>query len=243
MFYTFWFTLGALMGLIALRQMSLDDPNNWLTPIYTQWAQVGIMFIIFVLLPETPVWCASRGNEERAKASLKKLNRDVPGYDSDYQYKVLVMLHEHERAVAAEQNREAWHSIFRGVDGRRTLAALWAGLSQQLIGLKLFGTFAIYFFQQAGVKDPFNVICITGSVQMATVIFTIFTADYFGRRILSCSAVTLSWIACVVTGILGVTPETKPTTYVFILFACLWSKLFSGLISRTSCSNNIQTSV
>lgn len=69
-------------------------------------------------------WCAQRNKHDMGKKMLARFNRNVPGYDIDYQYQILVKVVEHEQAVAAEQRREKWYSIFRGVNGvsrRRTL--------------------------------------------------------------------------------------------------------------------------
>uniref|UniRef100_A0A8H7NHC2 Major facilitator superfamily (MFS) profile domain-containing protein n=1 Tax=Bionectria ochroleuca TaxID=29856 RepID=A0A8H7NHC2_BIOOC len=130
---------------------------------------------------------------------------------------------EHEYAVAVEQRQEQWWSIFRGTNGLRTTIAFWPGLAQQCIGLKLFRTFGTYFFQQAGVSQPFTVKCITLSIQIATVLVNIVLVDNFGRRPLACWAVTISWVACCVVGVLGVTPDNQAKTYVFVLFACFWN--------------------
>jgi hypothetical protein len=63
---------------------------------------------------------------------------------------------EPERAVATEQKNENWRAIFKGTDGVRTLTALWTIVAQQFLGLALFGTFGTYFFQQAGIAEPFR---------------------------------------------------------------------------------------
>ncbi|KAJ0416469.1 general substrate transporter [Aspergillus carlsbadensis] len=102
----------------------------------------------------------------------------------------------------------------------------------QLIGMKVFLTFGTYFFQQAGISQPFTVKCITSSIQIAGVIFNILTVERIGRRPLACIATTVCWVCCIVVGILGVTPETDGTTYVFVLFACIWSMPLSALQSR-----------
>ncbi|KAJ4191822.1 hypothetical protein NW767_010728 [Fusarium falciforme] len=223
MSYQLWWALGGFSAQIALRTVNEEYPYKWLVPIYTQWGHVAIMFIIFFILPESPVWCATRGLEEKSKRIFSMLHRNIDGYDVDHQYNLVIMTIEHERAVAAEQRREQWWSIFRGTDGLRTVIAFWPGLAQQCIGLKLFGTFGTYFFQQAGVAQPFTVKCITSSIQIATVLGNIILVDNFGRRPLACWAVTLSWVACCVVGVLGVTPENKAKTYVFVLFACFWN--------------------
>ncbi|CAH0024995.1 unnamed protein product [Clonostachys rhizophaga] len=223
MLYTFWWTTGSFFAQIALFNINSNTPYNWLTPIYTQWGQIGVMAIIFFIIPETPAWYATHGHEEAAKKSLRWIHRDVPGYDEVHQYNILAMLVEHERAVAAEQRREKWWAIFQGIDGRRTLIAVWPYVGQQFIGLKLFSTFGTYFFQQAGVGNPFTVKCITSSIQIATILVNVMITDKFGRRPLASSAVTLAWISCIVVGILGVVPETSARTYVFVLFACFWN--------------------
>lgn len=224
MLYSFWWTLGSFCTHVALQRLNRRDAYDYLTPIYTQWAHVGIMAIIYVCLPESPAWCASVGKEEKAKKYLKLIHRDVKDYDVEYQYQVLALNIEHERAIAAEQRNESWVAIFKGVDGRRTITALWAIVSQQFLGLALFGTFGTYFFQQAGLADPFKIKAITSSLQILTVLSAVVFVDRFGRRLMACCSTTLMWIACLVVGILGVAPESNATTYIFVLFACLWSK-------------------
>lgn len=228
MLYSFWWTLGSFCTHVALQSLNRQNPLNWLTPIYTQWAHVGIMAIIYLCLPESPAWCASVGKEEKAKKWLRFIHRDVEGYDVEYQYQVLALNLEHERQIAIEQRKENWWAIFRGTDGRRTLTALWTIVSQQFLGLALFGTFGTYFFQQAGLADPFKIKAITTSLQIVTVIAAVFLVDKLGRRLMACGATTLMWISCLIVGIIGVAPETKATTYVFVLFACLWNVGIAG---------------
>ncbi|KAF7177449.1 hypothetical protein CNMCM7691_005702 [Aspergillus felis] len=223
MAYSFWWTLGSFFAQVALQHLSRSDPTNYLTPVYTQWAQLGVMLIIYLLVPETPAWCVSAGKLDRAKKELLKLHRGVKDYDADHQLQILVLAVEHERAVAIEQRREKWYAIFRGTDGLRTVISLWTNLSQQFIGLTLFGSFGTYFFQQAGIDDPFRVKVITSSIQIGTVLVLVAVVDFVGRRYLACAGTTLSWLSCVAIGIIGVTPRVKASTYIFVMFACFWN--------------------
>jgi len=75
------------------------------------------MLIIYLLLPESPAWCASRDKEAKAKKSMRLIYRGVEEYDVDAQYQVLVQTIAHEKQVAQENKQEKWHSIFRGVNG------------------------------------------------------------------------------------------------------------------------------
>ncbi|KAH2518142.1 hypothetical protein KXW40_004361 [Aspergillus fumigatus] len=203
MAYSFWWTLGSFFAQVALQHLSRSDPTDYLTPVYTQWAQLGVMLLIYLLVPETPAWCVSAGKLDRAKKELLKLHRGVKDYDADHQLQVLVLAIEHERL--------------------RTIISLWTNLSQQFIGLTLFGSFGTYFFQQAGIDDPFRVKVITSSIQIGTVLVLVAVVDFVGRRYLACGGTTLSWLSCVAIGIIGVTPRVKASTYIFVMFACFWN--------------------
>ncbi|KAL0942058.1 MFS alpha-glucoside transporter [Colletotrichum truncatum] len=223
MCYSFWFTLGQFFAPVALQVLHSQKPEDYLTPIYTQFSQLGIMIIIYLLIPESPAWCASRDKEERAKKSLKRLYRGVPGYDVDHQYNLLVLTVKHERQLAVEQRQESWTAIFRGSDGKRTIVSLWTLMAQHFIGLGVFFSYSTYFFQQVGFEDPFKVTCITSSINIAFSIIIIALADGIGRRILACSGTTICWLCTVVVGILGVVPSSNATSYLLVLFVCIWN--------------------
>ena len=75
------------------------------------------MLIIYILLPESPAWCASRDKEAKAKKSMRLIYRGVVEYDVDAQYQILVQTIAHEKQVAQEHKQDRWYSIFRGVNG------------------------------------------------------------------------------------------------------------------------------
>ncbi|KAH7012565.1 LOW QUALITY PROTEIN: uncharacterized protein B0I36DRAFT_378320 [Microdochium trichocladiopsis] len=202
MSYNMWWTVGTFFAYVAMYVIQNQNSGDWLTPVLTQWAQIGIMLIIFVALPESPVWAVSRGQHARAKKSLGRLYQGVKDYNFEQQIEVLSLFVEHEKAVAVARNREKWHAIFRGADGFRTLVALWTIVSQQFTGLVLFSTFGAYFFQQAGIK------CITLGIKIAAAISVVLIADRFGRRLIACWGTTIMWLASIAVGILGLVPRT-----------------------------------
>ncbi|QGI71293.1 hypothetical protein CEK26_003630 [Fusarium fujikuroi] len=223
MLYSFWWTLGSFCTHVALQRLNKTDPFNWLTPVYTQWGHIGVMAVIYVLLPESPSWCVTVGQEERAKKSIRFIYRGVENFDVNRHYELLALNVEHEKALAAEQRNESWMAIFKGTDGRRTITAMWTIVAQQFLGLALFGSFGTYFFQQAGLADPFQIKAITTSLQIIVVILAVFGVDKFGRRRMACCATSLMWISCLLVGIIGVAPQSGASTSVFVLFACFWN--------------------
>ncbi|KAL6412409.1 hypothetical protein AUP68_03612 [Ilyonectria robusta] len=242
MCYSLWLAIGLFMAPVALEVLSHSDPYDFLTPIYTQWSQIGLMILVYLVIPESPVWCVSKGKHDQAKKALRYLNHGVQDYDVDQQLQLISLSLDHERTVAAEQRREKWYAIFQGIDGLRTLISLWTLMSQQFIGLTLFGTYASYFFQQTGISNPFKITCITSGINVAAGLVLVFTADRLGRRRLSCNGTTLSWLSTVVIGILGVVPKVHATSYIMVLFAVLWSKFSHRpytIYERLSCLHSV----
>ncbi|KAH7030575.1 putative transporter [Microdochium trichocladiopsis] len=219
---TFWWSIGGVMGTLALQRLNAQNALDYLTPIYTQWAQIGIMGIIYLVVPESPAWYVSVGKVDQAQKALERLNGKVAGYDAARETEALALMAEHERALAVEQRREHWYAIFQGVDGKRTLTTLWTITSQQFIGLTLFGTFGTYFFQQAGLQEPFTITLINASIGLGTVLLTVLAVDSIGRRNLACAGTTVCWLACVAIGVVGVAPTSAASTYVFVAFTCVW---------------------
>lgn len=78
-----WFVVGQLCGNLALNRLNASDPLDFRTPIYTQWAMVGVMLAIFLLIPETPWWLASKGKLDSASKVLLRYNGHIEGYNVD----------------------------------------------------------------------------------------------------------------------------------------------------------------
>ena len=182
------------------------------------------MILVYVFLPESPVWCVERGQFDRAEKELRRLNYGVADYNAAQQLQVLSLAVDHERAVAEELRQTHWYAIFQGTNGLRTVIALWTNMTQQFVGLTLFSIYGTYFFQQAGIEDPFKVTVITSSMNIAATIALVIVGDRIGRRSIACYAATLSWTACLLIGILGVVPRNNAVDKVFVFFVCIWSK-------------------
>ncbi|WWC91437.1 uncharacterized protein L201_006383 [Kwoniella dendrophila CBS 6074] len=222
MMYNFWFSVGGFFAPVALQVMSKYAPDDFRTPIYTQWSQIGLMLIIYIFLPESPMWCASRGLEDRAKSNMRRIYKGVEGFDVDEQYQALALTIEHERAVAAAAGREKWYAIFQGTNLRRTIASTWALSSQQVLGLTLFYTYASYFFKTAGIADPFAVTCITNGIQLVIILIVAASVDFVGRRNICCGGLTTMLVAVTLIGILGVVPANNASNKLLVFFSCIY---------------------
>ncbi|KAJ5362160.1 hypothetical protein N7541_003004 [Penicillium brevicompactum] len=220
--YSFWFVLGQIFASVALQELSANDPYDFRVPIYTQWAMVGLIAVIFLLIPESPWWLVSQGKIDKGAKILNRLNGKVDGYSVDEQIEIMSATVTEERIVAERNAEEGAWAVFQGRNRIRFLIAAWPKIAQQLVGLAVFNTYATYFFQYAGSKDPFMVTVILSCVQLLSMIMTALTTDKLGRRPLTVYPYAVTSISVLCLGIIGCFDYTKPaTSSLLIFFACL----------------------
>ncbi|KAG7530694.1 hypothetical protein FFLO_04864 [Filobasidium floriforme] len=222
MTYNFWFGFGQFAATLALQRMNATDPTNFRLPIYTQWSQIGIMFIIYLFVPESPVWAVKRGNETLARKCLRRINRGVINFDETRAYLAFQVNLAHEKAEAERVGRVRWYAIFQGRNGWRTLVSAWPLISQQFLGLSLFYSYVSYFFSIVGFADPFRVTCITSGIGMACGVAAAFLAERVGRRYLHNIGATCMLTCCIVVGIISVVPQNGASNTLLVAFTCLW---------------------
>lgn len=127
-------------------------------PIYTEFAMIGIMAIVYAIIPESPYWCAARGKHEEGVKVIRFLNGGIEGYDVEYHYDIIKRSVEKETAYQKQMFGEGKgflqelanvKEVLTGVNGVstaagdpdradeqfRTLIAFWPAFLQQLAGL------------------------------------------------------------------------------------------------------------
>ncbi|KAJ5297538.1 hypothetical protein PENANT_c005G03852 [Penicillium antarcticum] len=220
--YSFWFVVGQIFASVALKELSAHDPYDFRVPIYTQWAMIGVIAIIFILMPESPWWLVSKGKIDQAAKVLNRCNGKVDGYSVDGQIEIMTATVTEERILAERNSEEGMWAVFQGRNRIRFVIAAWPKIAQQFVGLSVFNTYATYFFQYAGSKDPFMVTVILSCVQLLSMIMTAVTTDKLGRRPLTIYPYAVTTVSVLCLGIIGCFDYTKPSTSsLLIFFACL----------------------
>ncbi|KAM5354076.1 hypothetical protein ACJ41O_000726 [Fusarium nematophilum] len=220
--YTFWFVLGQLFASVALNRLNASDPYDFRTAIYTQWGMIGLILIIFLAIPESPWWLASKGKTDKAAKVLNLCFGHVEGYNVQEQINIMTATVAMERAQAERDAEVGPWAVFRGRNLIRFIIAGWPKITQQFVGLAVFNTYATYFFQYAGNKDPFLVTLILSSVQLISMIATATLTDQVGRRPLTVYPYAVTVVSVLCLGIVGCFDYTaKATSSLLIFFACL----------------------
>ena len=167
--YGFWNSFGKFLPPMVLMLAQQADPLDYKTPILTQWGFLGIMLPIFIWLPETPAYYAARGQDDRGKATLHRVNGGIAGYDVETEYAIIKHSIEKEEEESLETSPQNWRALlrsyvdcFRGPDLLRTLGSTLPICSQQLTGLAFLNTYASLFFKQSGFDNAFLITTIMG---------------------------------------------------------------------------------
>ncbi|KAH7127828.1 general substrate transporter [Dactylonectria estremocensis] len=220
--YTFWFVLGQLFASVALNRLNAADPYDFRTAIYSQWGPIGGIAIIFIILPETPWWLVSKGKFDKAAKVLQKYNGHVEGYNVQEHIGIMNATIMTERHIAKRDSKEGIWAVFQGRNLLRFIISAWPKITQQFVGLAVFNTYATYFFQYAGNKDPFLVTLILSSVQLLSMLLTATLTDSYGRRPLAVYPYAVTVVSVLCLGIIGCFDYTKKaTSALLIFFACL----------------------
>ncbi|WWC60749.1 uncharacterized protein I303_103325 [Kwoniella dejecticola CBS 10117] len=219
--YTFWFCLGQLLAGVALNELNARKVN-FKDAIYTQWGMIGIMGIIFVLLPESPWWLVGKGKLDKASRVLERYYGRIEGYNVADEVNVMVATIEAERVTAARNNQEGPWAVFQGRNLLRLLIAAAPKIIQQFVGLSVFNSYSTYFFQLAGNKNPFLVTVILGCVQLLAMLITAPLSDSIGRRPLTVYPYGITSLSVLALGIIGFFDySSKSLGSLLIFFACL----------------------
>lgn len=115
---------------------------------------------------------AERDEDEKGKATLRRVNGNVKDYDIEIEYAIIKATILEERRgndrIALTNFRQLANSYiecFRNGNARRTLASSLPACSQQLTGLAFLGTYASLFFQQSGFSNPFLITTIFSKIE------------------------------------------------------------------------------
>jgi SP family sugar:H+ symporter-like MFS transporter len=236
--YGIWNNIGGFIAPVVLTAMEKTDPYNWRTPMLTQFAFLGIMAPIFIYLPETASYFAARGEHDKGRATLQRVNGNVEGYDVDQEYAIILNTIEEERRSreyldynpnSVREILTSYIACFRGTNLKRTFAASLPLVLQQVCGLSFLNTYSSFFFRQAGFANPFDITAILTGIKIASIGLLVILADKVGRRPLVLFGAFWTTAMLFIVGIAGQFVGSTSIQNLTIAAACLWSGGSSAL--------------
>jgi hypothetical protein len=117
---------------------------------------------------------AERDQDEKGKASLRRINDNVEGYDIEVEYAIIknTILEERRELHDLGLNNRSFRQLlrsyaecFKGPNARRTIGAALPACAQQLTGLSFLSTYASLFFKQSGFSNAFLITTILSELR------------------------------------------------------------------------------
>ncbi|KAI5360129.1 Putative major facilitator, sugar transporter, major facilitator superfamily [Septoria linicola] len=202
--YQLMLAFGQLLCAVASQLVQTHRPNEWRILIGTEFIFTGILICMIWVVPESHLYHARKGNVEGAKKSMRSLYGNVAGYDIDYEYRVIEHGIAQERALMLASKESSFFDIFRGTNWRRTLAGAVGICSQWAAGAPIVFSYSTYFFEVAGLANPFLVTIITFVLLIVSISCSLVACEYVGRRPLlvgGCALMCLFNIGLATSGI------------------------------------------
>lgn len=238
------------MASTALKAGSMTNPLDWKTPVYSQFAAIGLSIVIFAFLPESPCeyhpqpnfdiclrhlgWLVSKGRTEKARKVLVNKFKNVEGYNYDGEIAIMASTIETQRLLAIAANAEGPFAMLKGLNLKRFLIGSWPKVLQQFVGLAIFSSFSAYFFRLAGNNDPFMATVILGTVALGAVFIDAILVDRIGRRKMTLIGFTGACSGVTLMAIVGCLDYETPQLGAVLVFAGVIANFFNSFQSSTS---------
>ncbi|WWD22218.1 hypothetical protein CI109_106709 [Kwoniella shandongensis] len=233
--YSMWYSFGILMGAVALKVHRDADPYDWKSLIYSQFAMIGAIAVVYMFLPETPWYLVGKGKLDKCRKTLNKLNAKVPGYDVEQEIGIMAATIEVMRLADIEGKRaNGRFDIFKGLNGKRFLIGSYPKVLSSFVGLPVFSNYSTYFYQLAGVADPFLATVIQYSTQIVAVALDASLVDFLGRRRMTMIGFTGVCCGMLMVATIGCFNYSTPELGAALVFAGVTANFFNNFQTSTA---------
>ncbi|CAH1111743.1 unnamed protein product [Psylliodes chrysocephalus] len=158
-----------------------------------------VFLMIFVIVPESPIYLLSKGKEKKCKEALRKFrnNKSEEELEADF-----VQIKETLKG-RAETNKGNVLDLFRKRENRfALLLALLPLLVQSFSGISILMTYLAPVFNAAGTSISGDIVAIIISiVKISSFTFTSFVVETFGRKRMLLISATGSGVPLLVLGL------------------------------------------
>ncbi|KAH3904725.1 hypothetical protein HBI56_213670 [Parastagonospora nodorum] len=236
------FALGQVFLAVGLKVLEETEPLKFRRMFYSEFVFTGLWLIPLLLLPESPAWYCNKGRHDEGKKALRRLVGNVEGYDVDHEYSVLAYETKRSKELAEAAGSSGWAALRTKTNLKRCIVATLPFTFQNVCGVPLMFGYTVYFFQLAGVKDPFLGNLIKQMVLVVGILTSFYTVDVVGRRALLIYGGVAMCVINVLVGGLGFMAPT-PAGGIALVFLCsLWAFVYANSLAPIGWISLVETS-
>lgn len=242
------FALGQLFLALGLKTLQVNAPLAFRRMFYSEFVFTALWMVPMLLLPESPgmpfsdktsskiltqalAWYCTKGRHDEAKKALSRLIGNVKGYDIDHEYSVLTYETKKSQELADAAGSSGWKALRTKQNLKRCIVATLPFTFQNVCGVPLMFGYTVYFFQLAGVKDPFLGNLIKQLVLVVGICTSFYFVDVVGRRALLIYGGAAMCILNILVGGLGFMAHT-PAGGIALVFLCsLWAFVYANSLA------------
>lgn len=229
--FSLGFALGQVFIAIGFKVLNDTTPLLFRRVFYSEFVFTGLWLFCLLWLPESPAWYAAKGRDADGKKALRRLVGNVPGYDFDHEFAVIRYDFEQSKANRSESQSD-WGAIFKNKTNlKRAFVSAIPFTFQNLCGVPLFFGFTTYFFQLAGVSDPFLGNLIKQMVLVVGIILSFYTVDIIGRRPLVMYGGVAMGVLSFLVGCLSFVKMDAASGSALVAICCLWAFVYANSLA------------
>ena len=232
----FGFGLGlgsTIAAAICLGTSKYTSSLAWQTPIICQIPLALVLGLGVMMFPESPRWLLTKGRETATRKAFAKLYAvDQSSAVVSKQVQELQLYIELEKHTSSTTS---WTEIFHKTNIRRTLISWLVSFGQAICGGKFVSVYAALFLAGVGINSPYTITLIVLSCAVAGGVILPFATEYGGRRlaVLVGYGLAASFMLIIGTVATGLGSQNPVSKNVLIVFLCLWTTVYGGLIGAS----------
>jgi hypothetical protein len=203
-----------------------------------------MLVLVWPFFPESPYWLIREDKHEAARKSLERMY----GFDDPSFYDIeMKRLQEdvnfcEDRADGTKKDKMIWGWIpsptaelecFDKKNRKRTLTAICAASSQQVIGAAFVIGNATYFLDLIGIKEYFDASVVLYIVMLLSSVAAFPLSEMIGRRTLIVPSQFVLCFFLLLIGIMGCMPNQTKAGWAIVVFIYLWAIVYQTSIGAT----------
>ncbi|KAI9195060.1 hypothetical protein LWI28_011291 [Acer negundo] len=220
-------TIGIFFANLVNYGTSKLHPNGWRVSLGLAGVPASFLFIGSLIITETPSSLIEHGKDSKGLKTLKKI-RGVEDVEAEFEQIKLA-------SDIAHQVKHPFKELMKRSSMPPLIIGILLQVFQQFTGINAIMFYAPVLFQTVGFKSDASLLSsvITGIVNVASTLVSVYAVDKVGRRVLllqACVQMFISQIAIGVILLLNLNATnllTRSEAIVVVFLVCLFVMAFA----------------